>query len=349
MQMSQLRVGIVGAGSIARARHIPLFQAHPKAAVVAISDVSQAALDLTTAEFNIPFGYTDYNEMFEKENLDAISICTPNKFHAPVAIAALQKGLHVLCEKPMALNAAEGREMTRVARETGKTLAIAYRYRWQAGAQAAKRVIDAGELGEIYMIRIAALRRRGIPSWGVFTNREMQGGGALVDFGVHLLDLALWLAGSPRPVEVSGTTSQRLGSKPGVNSFGPWDHEHFEVEDQAAAFVRLEGGKALQLEVSWALNIPESREAISLSGTEGGLDVYPLKVNKAAHGMLVNWEPNWIPNEQSNQWELQTDDFVEAVLQGREPLVKPEEALAVSEIVDAIYQSSAAEAAVRIG
>jgi predicted dehydrogenase len=347
--MSQLRIGIVGAGSIARARHIPLLQAHPDATVVAISDVSREAIDRATMEFNIPFGYTDYQEMFEQENLDAISICTPNKFHAPVAIAALQKGLHVLCEKPMALNAAEGREMVRVAKETGKILMIAYRYRWQARAQAAKRVIDSGELGEIYMIRVNALRRRGIPSWGVFTNKEMQGGGALVDFGVHLLDLALWLAGNPRPLEVSGTISQRLGSKPGVNIWGAWNHENFEVEDQAAAFVRLEGGKALQMEVSWALNIPESQETISLSGTEGGLDVYPLKVNRTAHGMLINWEPTWMPGEKTNEWELQMNDFVESVLQGRQPLVKPEEALAVSEIVDAIYQSAATEAAIRIG
>ena len=347
--MSELRVGIVGAGSIARARHIPQFQNHPQSTVVAIADVSDEAIGRAKSEFNIPFGYTDYHAMFESENLDAISICTPNKFHAPVAIAALRHGFHVLCEKPMALNAAEAREMTRVAEETGKILYVAYRYRFQPNAQAAKRIVDAGELGEIYMIRVNALRRRGIPSWGVFTDKEMQGGGALVDFGVHLLDVALWLAGSPHVVEVSGVTSNRLGTRPNVNLWGPWGHERFNVEDQAAAFIRLAGGKAIQLEVSWALNIPEAQEAISLSGTEGGLDVYPLRINKAAHGMLLNTTPAWIPDEKTSEWDHQTNEFISAIREGRQPLVKPEEALRVSEIVDAIYQSSESGAAIRLG
>ena len=345
--MSQRRLGIVGSGAIARARHIPLFQKHDKVALVAISDVSQAALDQVTAESGLA-GYTDYREMFEKENLDAVSVCTPNRFHAPVTVAALRAGLHVLCEKPMAVNAAEAREMVRVANETGKILQIAYRYRFQPEPRAAKRVIESGELGEIYRIRVDALRRRGIPSWGSFTNKEMQGGGALVDYGVHLLDLALWLAGNPKPVEVAGISSQRLGTRPNVNMWGQWDYENFQVDDYAAAFIRCEGGKAIQMEVSWALNIPESRESISLSGTEGGLEVYPLKVNKAAHGMLVNWEPAWMPGQKTEDWELQTEDFIESVLEGRQPLVKPEEALQVSEIVDAIYQSSATEAAVKL-
>ena len=345
---AELRVGVVGAGSIARARHIPCLQAHPKVSLVAVSDVSEEAVARTTLEFNIPFGYTDYEEMFDKENLDAITICTPNKFHAPVAMAALRKGLHVLCEKPMATNAQAARQMCEVARETGKTLAIAYRYRFQARSQAAKRVIDAGELGEIYLVRVHALRRRGIPSWGTFTNKDIQGGGALVDFGVHLLDLALWLAGDPKPVEVLGMASARLGTRPNVNQWGQWNYEDFQVEDHAVAFVRLEDGKALQIEASWAVNIPESVENISLSGTEGGLDLNPFKVNKAAHGMLVNWVPAWMPGEKTLDWELQFDDFVQALVEGREPLVKPEEALKVNEIVDAIYESSVTGTSVKL-
>lgn len=344
--MSQLRVGIVGTGSIARNRHLPSFQKHGKVALVAASDAVQASVEQTAAQFGIPAAYTDYHEMFEREKLDAVSICTPNKFHAPIAIEALRRGIHVLCEKPMALNGAESREMARVARETGKVLAIAYRYRFQPPSQAAKRVVEAGELGDVYMIRLSALRRRMIPSWGNFTNKELQGGGALIDFGVHLLDLALWLAGNPTAVEVSGVTSQRIGTRPDVNQWGPWNHESFGVEDHAAAFVRFEDGKALQLEVSWALNVAESGEKLSISGTEGGLDVYPFKVNKAAHGLLMHWEPDWLPLENVSDWDLQTADFVGAILEGRQPLVKPEQALQVGEIVDAIYQSAATGAAV---
>lgn len=349
MTMRELRVGVIGAGGIARSQHIPLLQKHPQVHLAAVADVSAEALAVVASKFNVPASYADYRELLDNEDLDAVVVCTPNKFHAPVAIAAMNKGLHVLCEKPMAASVEQAREMARVARETGMMLAIAYRYRFQPPVQAAKRLTVAQELGEIYMIRVAALRRRGIPSWGVFTNRELQGGGALIDFGVHLLDAALWLAGNPKAIEVVAVTSQRLGRSPGVNKWGAWNHEQFEVEDHAAAFVRLEGGKALQLEASWALNIAADQETISLSGTEGGLDVFPLRLNKAAHGMLLDSTPAWIPDAELSEWKAQIDDFVAAVLEGRSPLVQPEEALQVSEIVDAIYRSAAEGEVVRVG
>jgi predicted dehydrogenase len=347
--MNQVRFGIIGVGGVSRLAYLPRLSTHPKATLVAVADVSREAVDRAMADYNVPFGYTDYLEMIERENLDAVAVCTPNKFHAPISINALNKGLHVLCEKPMALNPAECRDMMQAAEASGKTLGIAYRYRHKPTSQAAKRVIESGELGEIYAVRVQGLRRRGIPSWGVFTNKELQGGGALVDFGVHLLDLALWLVGNPRLVEVMGTTSQRIGSRPNVNIWGPWNHEAFTVEDQAMAMIRLENGGAIQLEVSWALNIPASVENISISGTEGGLELQPFSINKAAHGMLLDMTPNWMPNEQRVDWESQFDDFIDALLEGRQPLVKPEEALKVSELVDAIYRSAESRQAVQLG
>nr|WP_312894955.1 Gfo/Idh/MocA family oxidoreductase [Paenibacillus eucommiae] len=167
-----------------------------------MADISQTALDSVQSEFGIPAAYTDYREMLDKEELDAVSICTPNKYHAPAAIYALQKGVHVFCEKPMALHAAEAQLMLEASKAPGKILSIGFHYRHMAQAQAAKRVIAACEIGHVYMTRVQALRRRGIPTWGVFTNKELQGGGALVDFGVHLLDLALWLIGNPKVIEV---------------------------------------------------------------------------------------------------------------------------------------------------
>ncbi len=337
-----------GANRIARGRHIPCFQRNKKAALVAIADVSQEAVEWVGQEFGIPATYTDYQEMLAKEKPDAVVVCTPNKYHAPVTIDALRSGLHVLCEKPLALNPEEGRAMLQAAHEAGKILSIAFHYRHKPNSRAAKRVIEGGELGDVYRVRIDALRRRGIPSWGTFTNKEIQGGGALVDFGVHLIDLALWLIGNPKVLEVAGTTSQRLGTRPNVNIWGPWNHEDFQVEDHAAAFIRLQDGKAMQLEVSWALNIAESVENVSLAGTEAGLDVFPLRVNKPAHGMLIDWRPTWMPGEKENDGDVQTADFVDAVLEGRRPVVKAEEALQVSEIVDAIYRSSVSGAAVRL-
>ncbi len=348
MSQDPVRIGLVGTGRIAQMRHLPAYQRTDDVLIVAAADPSREALERAAADFAIPTVYADYREMLERERLDAVAVCTPNKYHAPVAIAALQHGLHVLCEKPLARNAVEAGAMVRAAREAGRILATAYRYRQQPEARAAKRVVDAGELGDVYMMRVRAVRRRMIPSWGTFTNKDIQGGGALVDFGVHVLDLALWLAGNPRAVEVSGVTSQRLGTRSGVNVWGPWDAAGFEVEDHAAAFVRFEGGQALQLEVSWALNVAASEETISLSGTEGGLDVYPFRVNKADHGMLLDMVPAWMPGTDESDWDRQVDDFVDAVRNGREPLVKPEEALQVNAIVDAIYESAATGQAVRL-
>jgi predicted dehydrogenase len=162
--MSQLKVGIIGAGGIARGRHIPCFQRNKKVALAAIADVTSELAEQVGQQFGIPATYTDYRAMLDKERLDAVVICTPNKFHAPITIDALQSGVHVLCEKPMALNAEEGRAMLAAAQESGKILSIAFHYRHKAAARAAKRIIEAGELGDIYMVRVNALRRRGIPS-----------------------------------------------------------------------------------------------------------------------------------------------------------------------------------------
>jgi predicted dehydrogenase len=346
--MEKLRIGVVGTGGIARARHIPWFSKHPQATIVAASDTVRASVDEVAAQWNIPGVYTDYNEMFAKEQLDAAIICTPNMYHAPAAIAALEKGLHVLCEKPMALDPAEGRAMVETARRVGKTLSIGFHYRHMANVQAARRVVTAGELGKIYMVRVQALRRRGIPSWGTFVHKHIQGGGAMIDFGVHLLDTALWLIGNPKPVEVTASLSQNLGKAQNVNPWGQWNYKEFTVEDQVAAFVRFDNGASMLLECSWALNIPESVEQVSISGTDAGLEVFPLKVNKAAHEMLVSWKPDWVAGANTDAGETQTNDFVMAVLEGRSPIVLPEQALQVTEIVDAIYRSAEAGKAIQL-
>lgn len=344
----KVRVGIVGTGGIARGRHLPCFKKNPNVDLVAVTDVVREAVDRAAAEFGIPSAYTDHHEMFAKEQLDAVVICTPNKYHAPVTIEALERGFHVLCEKPMALDPAEAQTMLDAAKKAGKILSIGHHYRHMAPVRNAHKIIESGELGEIYMVRVSALRRRGIPSWGTFHLKDVQGGGAMIDFGVHLLDMALWLIGNPKPVEVSASLSQRLGTKPNVNAWGQWNYKDFTVEDQVAAFIRFEGNKTMMLECSWALNIPESYENVSISGTEAGLDVFPLKVNKAAHGMLVHWKPDWMAGEREDAGDVQTADFVNAILEGHQPVVRPEQTLQVTTIIDAMYRSAEQGAAIRL-
>jgi len=337
---NNVRIGIIGTGGIARNRHIPSFKAQPDVDIVAAADVVADSLNEVGAKFAIPNLYSDYRDMIAKESLDGVVICTPNKYHAPAAIDALNAGVHVLCEKPMALDPAEGRAMLAAAKANQKVLTVGFHYRHRPQVQAAKQVITNGELGHIYMVRVNALRRRGIPSWGSFVHKHIQGGGAMIDFGVHTLDSALYLLGNPKPIEVMGSISQHLGTKPNVNPWGQWNYQEFTVEDQVAAFVRFDTGAMLMLECSWALNVPETKETISLSGTEAGLDVFPLKVNKAQYGMLTHWEPDWMPNDGVEPGLAQAADFVQAIKTGTSPNVTAEQALQVTELVDAIYRSA---------
>ena len=336
----KVRVGIVGTGGIARNRHIPAFQKNPNAEVVAVADLVSESATAVAKEFGIPSIYTDFNEMFTKEKLDAAIICTPNLYHEPSTISALEHGLHVLCEKPMALDPNEAQSMLDASKKSGKILTIGFHYRHMGNVRAAKAVVDSGDLGKVYMTRVQAIRRRGIPSWGSFVHKHMQGGGAMIDYGVHLLDSALWLMGNPKPVEVSASLSQYLGKEPNVNPWGDWNYKEFTVEDQVAAFVRFDNGSTMILECSWALNVPASVENISLSGTKAGMEVFPLSINKAAHGMLVNEKPDWLAGERLDPGDVQTADFVNAVLHNTKPIVQPEEALQVTQLIDAMYRSA---------
>ncbi|OMP68195.1 Gfo/Idh/MocA family protein [Domibacillus epiphyticus] len=336
--MKTLKIGVLGAGEIAKGRHIPAFRHVEEVSVTAVMDINEERAQEAAEKFDIERVYTDLNDMLE--NIDALLITTPNKYHAPAAVQALNAGVHVLCEKPMALNTKECKEMIEAAEKSGKVLTIAYHYRFMKEARAAKRIIDSGEIGEPLVIRIKAMRRRKVPGWGVFTNRGLQGGGALIDYGCHLLDLALWLTGSSKPTEVSGTTYNNLSmQKDQVNEWGTINPATFEVEDHAAAFIRLENGATVILETSWAANIPEDEETISISGTKGGLDVFPLRLNKAENGVLLNTDITWMPEEEPFEI-LQAKHFAACCLGFAVPLANPYESLYVSSIMESVYESA---------
>ncbi|HET7615420.1 MAG TPA: Gfo/Idh/MocA family oxidoreductase, partial [Bacillales bacterium] len=182
----KLKIGVIGAGGIARGVHLPNYlKCEDRVEIVAISDVVKENAERTAEEYSIPHVFTDYEEMLENVDLDAVSVCTPNKFHAPAAKAALDAGCHVLCEKPPAMTADEAKAMEEASRKSGKILTFGFHYRHAQETEVLKRFIDAGELGDIYAVNVKAVRRRGIPGWGVFTNKELQGGGPLIDIGVH--------------------------------------------------------------------------------------------------------------------------------------------------------------------
>lgn len=337
--MKKLRIGFIGVGSIAQGRHIPAFlQLKDYCTLNAVSDKNIELAREVAEKNNIRYVSKSYQDILK--HVDAVCICTPNKSHAEIAIEALHKGVHVFCEKPMAITARECQKMIEAAKINNKRLTIGYHYRYMKEAKLAKQLMENKEIGVPLVVRVKALRRRKIPGWGVFTSKEIQGGGSLIDYGCHLLDLALWLIGNPKQTKVVGSSYNaisRLSNQ--VNMWGKYNHEDFNVDDHVTAYIKFENNISLLFETSWAANIRHDEEHLSISGINGGVNIFPFEIYTTKYNMLLNSEPAWIP-DYGEPRILQAQNFVEACLYDKELVVKPEEAAQVAQIIDAIYEDS---------
>ncbi len=350
MAKKKLGIGIIGSGGIAQAAHLPGYAAIPDLCeVVAIADINPETGRAAADKFDVKHVFEDFRKLLEMDDIDAVSVCTPNYAHMEPAILALQAGKHVLCEKPIAMNAGEARKMVDAARKSGKKLQVGYNTRFAPSSQVLKRYVDAGELGDIYYARAQALRRRGIPGWGVFIDKSKQGGGPLIDIGVHILDLTLWLMGHPKPVAASGVTYAKFGKRSDVVGFmGQWDYKNFTVEDFASALIRFDNGATVVLESSFVANIPEEIWNTTLCGTDGGATTNPLQIVKEKHGTLQTFKPEFPGDPKLNSHHAEVKSFVEAVQNDTEVVVTGEHGLMVAQIMDAIYASSEAGREVEI-
>jgi predicted dehydrogenase len=345
--MNPIGIGIIGSGGIAQNVHMPAYkklQDEGKCRIVAVSDVNEETAKAAAAKFDVPHIFTDYTEMLKLSDIDAVDVCTPNYLHMQPVLDAFGAGKHVIVEKPLAINAIEGEKMVAAGHKAGKKFQVALNVRFGSGPQAVKRFIDDGKLGEIYYARVHALRRRGIPGWGVFTQKDKQGGGPLIDIGVHLLDLTLWLMGYPEVASVSGTTYTKFGNREGVlGLMGQWDPKIYTVEDFAAAFVRFKNGASLTLESSFAANLEKDSFSTNLFGTEGGAFLDPFNtanigIFREESGTLTNATPMSLPTVQSHEQEIRA--FVQSILDDTPVEVPGEQGLMVTRILDAIYESS---------
>lgn len=345
--MKKLKMGIIGAGGIAQGRHIPTYKELDKQVeIIAVQDINYELAQSVASKFDIPYVYKNYEQLFER--VDAVTICTPNKFHAEISINALKAGVHVFCEKPMAMGVDECQQMLSVAKQANKLLAIGYHYRFTDAAIKSKLAIEANTVGEPLVIRVQALRRRKVPGWGVFTNKSLQGGGSLIDYGCHFLDLALWLLGEVNPVNVLGKTYNKLSKTPNqLNEWGEIDYQTFDVDDHVTSFITFDNGSSMQFECSWSANIKEDKMHISISGVAGGLNVYPFETYAPKYGTIVT-ETAEAEHNETMAAQRQALNFVNSCL-GRERLiVQPDEALKVNAIIQAIYQSDENGEAVRL-
>lgn len=348
----EIKVGIIGCGGIANGKHFPALKATEGVKMVAFCDIiieraEKAAKEYGTADAKV---YEDYRELLKDDSIEAVHVLTPNLYHSEITVAALEAGKHVLCEKPMAINAAEAKKMLDARDKSGKILSIGYQNRRRPENMCLKEACERGDLGDIYFAKAIALRRRAVPTWGVFIEEELQGGGPLIDIGTHALDLTLWMMDNYEPKYVVGNTYKKLNNMTRTgNAWGDWDPEKFTVEDSAFGFITMKNGATIVLESSWALNIRKPVEAKTLlCGTKAGADtIEGLKFNKSDMGRLVETDVDlnsggvaFFSGKTETPEALEAENFYAAIRRGEELIVKPEQAYVVSLILDAIYESA---------
>lgn len=338
--MKKLRVAIIGAGQVARASHIGNYQSIDEVELVAICDRNLDTALKTAEEFHIPQYYDNHIEMLEKVRPDAVSVCVPNKFHCQITCDALIRGCHVLCEKPPAITVEEAIRMKEVAKEHKRLLTFGFHYRYNNSVAILKTLNEQGEFGDIYGAKVTWLRRRGIPGWGNFTNKEIQGGGPLIDIGVHMLDLAVYLMDYPAIDYVCATTHDKIGKAGGMGLMGSWDPARFTVEDALFGFIRFKNGASIQIETAYALHMKEKDiRNVQLFGDKLGATLFPLEIHGEKNNQLTNTSYPFLSDDDYHGEEIR--HFVQACLGKEELLVKPEQAVYIQSLICALYESAA--------
>jgi predicted dehydrogenase len=352
--MAKLRYGIIGAGGCGKGKHLSSYSLlGDQVQIVAVCDIIAAKADAAADQFGAEAAYTDYSEMLAEEKLDLVSVATPNFVHAPAAIAALEAGAHVHCEKPASMTPELVQSMVDAKNRTGKKLMIGLNNRFTPWAQFAKQWVLAGNLGEIYHAKCGWKRRRGIPGkGGWFTTKAQSGGGPLIDLGVHFLDVCNYLLDFPQPATCSGSTYSKFAdcgtSTMSPNKFATAEST-YDVEDLAVGYVRYVNGISLELEFSWASNTAQEYNYIELYGTKGGLkyEKGQLTLFEDFQGTVLDSTPK-LKND--GAWgNTETRHFVDCILNDREVLSKPEEAVKIMQIIQGIYQSAEIGGEVRVG
>ena len=339
----KLRVGLIGCGGISAIHLDGWKRLNPDCRIVACADPieerrnERGVLASVPADRRFPY-LTDL--LKAGVELDAVDICTNNRFHAPIAIEALNAGLHVLCEKPLALNPAEVRDMIAARDRSGKLLMTAQHMRFQNDSAHLKEYLKTGVMGEIYYARAQFLRRRYLPPRPGFLDKEISGGGPTIDIGVHILDLAMHLMGYPEPKSVTAVTLQKLAKRTDIRGWwGEWDRNAINVEDFAAGFIRFANGAALSLECSWLANIKEPEfTKITLMGTEAGAEWPELTIHSESAGSTTDTALKF-PDDKVGGHQKEIAAFADAILTGKPSPVPTEQSLNVIRVLDGLYRS----------
>ena len=346
------KVCIISCGMITNSAHIPAYKHFSEDfEICAVCDVNGQTAKDTAERHGIANYYTDAETMLKEQKPDVVSVCVPNCLHKQYTMLALSYGCNVVCEKPVAFTFADAKEMYEYAEKQGKLLMACQSMRFTPERLAAKKMIDNGDVGEIYYGEISRIRRRGFPTWGKFHIKNFSGGGAFLDIGVHMVDAVLWLMGNPKLKEVSATTAKHYAKEIGslkdsgalteeVYSMSKFNPDEMDVEDFSSGTLLFENGARVNFTVAWAANLPESSD-IKLSGTKAGILNPQCEIYKGADiNEKLETEPNLYDGEVfSGHFYLM--DNLRKVLKGEaEPVVTPEETINVARVLESVYQAA---------
>ncbi len=327
--MDKLRVAIVGVGKIAQIAHLPALKCMDNVEVVAVCDVDEKKMAPIISKFKIPRWYNVFDEMLEKEEIEALHICTTNHYHFPMTLMALKKGIHVFVEKPLGLNAQEAQRIAELAKKQNCHVVVGMQNRFRDDVQMLKNFLANNELGELFYLKAGWLKKwtRETPlTWQ--TKKQYSGGGVMIDLGIQLLDMALYLLDMPRIRN--------------VRMFGYQLKPAMAVEDSALAVLETTQGVSITIEVSWNLHLDHDVQYQHLFGKKGSAYLNPLRIQKELHGNLVTVTP--IAAESSRDrylkaYQKEIQHFVDVILNKEKNLSPPEDAVQVMTVLDALYRS----------
>lgn len=346
--MAKLRVGVIGIGVIATTKHIPNLAKRKDVEIVALCDIDAAKAEKANKDFGLNAKiYTDWKEVCANPDIDIIEVCTPNPLHYPITMAALEGGKHVHCEKPLAVHYSECLEMIAKAKEVGKKLTSGLQWRYNPATMKLKEMVKDGVFGDIFYVKSQQMRPRLLPAYGAYTSKEKNGGGVLLDAGPHSIDLPMWLLDNYDVASVRGVHWDKMKNFPAANELGPWDPEHFDVEDTAVALLTLKNGIAIYIEVSWASNLDQSAPGVvaEICGNKGGADMKGpgfenyVRLTHVVDDKLVHDEIKCEPDK-IDMYAYDINHWIDAIQNNTDPAVLPEQAAVVTRVIEGIYKSA---------
>lgn len=344
--MKKIKVAVIGCGTIANSAHIPAYMANDQVEIKYFCDIIPERAEKAVEEYGVGQAVENYKDILDDDEIQAVSVCTPNNVHAQISIDFMKAGKHVLCEKPAARTYDEALEMQKVQNETGKTLNIGVVNRFNNAVNVIKGIIDDGDLGEVFHVYVSFRSHRSIPGLGGdFTNHSIAGGGALIDWGVHFLDIVMYCCQDPKPLTVTGQAFSKLGKDMEDYVYtdmwaGPPNYDGvYDVEDSITGMIRTEG-PVITMNGAWAQNIGEKEMFIDFMGTKGGIRLQygeNFKLYTAKNGALFESTPEF---QVDNMFQTEIDSFVECVQTGEKLPSHIDTVILTAQIMQALYDSS---------